>query len=155
MGGRHDPRVDLDRLLATDPLEITVLQDAEQSHLHGGRQVTDLVQEQGAAVGALEPPLARLDGAREAPALVAEELRVDQVRGDRAAVDPDERSGGSNRPRVDRARDHFLAGAGLSEDQDRKIRPRDQLDALEHGAQPSVGAHDRLAGLRAAQPGEE
>ena len=47
------------------------------------------------------------------------------------------------RARVDRARDHLLARAGLAEQQHRHVRRRDELDALHHGAQPGLGADDR------------
>ena len=58
----------------------------------GERQLADLVEEQRAAVGALEPALALRDRAGEAAALVAEQLGVDQLGRDRAAVDAQERA---------------------------------------------------------------
>ena len=54
-------------------------------------ELADLVEEERAAVGLLEPALAPRRGAGERALLVAEELGVDQLRGNRAAVHPPER----------------------------------------------------------------
>ena len=45
---------DADRLLAADPLELAVLQHAQQLGLRRLVQVADFVEEDGAAVGQLE-----------------------------------------------------------------------------------------------------
>jgi len=58
---------------------LAVRQHAQQPHLQVGRHVADLVQEQRAAVGLLEAAAARRLGAGERPALVAEELRLQQI----------------------------------------------------------------------------
>ena len=63
---------------AADALEPAFLEDAEQLGLHGQRNLADLVEEDGAAVGQLEPALALADGAGEGPFLVAEELAFQQ-----------------------------------------------------------------------------
>ena len=57
MRGGDDAHVDVERLAAADALEAAVLQDAQQPHLRRQRQLADLVEEQRAAVGALEPAL--------------------------------------------------------------------------------------------------
>src|SRR5206468_11420247 len=89
------------------------------------RQAPDLVQEPRAAVGELEPALLRLDRAAERAALVAEQLALDQVPGDRGAVDLDERSGRAPRQLVDRVRDQLLAGAVLAGDEHPALRGAD------------------------------
>ena len=61
-------------------------------------------------------PCRCVGGAGEAAALVAEQLGVDQPGRDRAAVHAQERPRRAARARVDRARDHLLARAGLAED---------------------------------------
>ena len=91
VGGGDDPHVDLDGLLAADALELLLLQHAQQLELQAGRHVADLVEEQGAAVGQLEPAELALDGAGEGALLVAEQLGLEQRLGQRAAVDLDER----------------------------------------------------------------
>ena len=56
--GGDDPDVDVHRPLAADADHFAVLHDAQQAHLRGERQLADLVEEQRAAVGLLEPALA-------------------------------------------------------------------------------------------------
>ena len=67
------------------------LQHAQQLDLQLQRHLGDLVEEQRAAVRALEEALVLAVGAGEAALLVAEQLALDQVRRDRAAVDRQER----------------------------------------------------------------
>ena len=69
-------------------------------------------------------------GAGEGPFAMAEQLGLDQRIGDRSAVHRHEWSwaGGDL---VDRAGDDLLAGPGLSLQQDRRVRARDEDDALE------------------------
>ena len=43
--GRHHPHVDLPRLLAPDPVNLSQLDGPKQLRLRGGAQVADLVQE--------------------------------------------------------------------------------------------------------------
>ena len=62
VGGGDDPHVHLDRLGAAHPEEGAALQHPEQLDLGGERDLADLVEEDGAAVGQLEPtqpPLGR------------------------------------------------------------------------------------------------
>ena len=61
-------------------------------------------------------------GAGEAAALVAEELALDEVGGDRAAVDRDHRPRAAPAERVHGLGDQLLAGAALAQDQDRGAR---------------------------------
>ena len=90
------------------------------------------------------PPLAsskrpglRADRAGEGAALVAEELALDQVLGDRRAVDLDERLVAARRVLVQRARDELLAGAALAGDEHGGRRVG---DALEHGVELEDGS---------------
>ena len=69
----------------------TLLQHPQQSRLRVQRHVADLVEEQRAAFGLLEPAGRRV-GAGERAALVAEQLGLDQVARDRRQVDGDERA---------------------------------------------------------------
>ncbi len=71
-------------------LDLPALQGAQQLGLQVQRQLADLVEEEGAAVGLLEGALARVGGAGEGALLVAEELALDELLGDGGAVDGDE-----------------------------------------------------------------
>ena len=118
MGGRDDPHVDLHRLRRADRPHLLLLQHAQQLDLQRQRHVADLVEENGAAAGRLEQPLVVGGRASERTLDVAEQLRLEQLLGDRAAVDRDERLAGARAGPVDGARQQFLAGAALAEDHD-------------------------------------
>ena len=93
MGRGHDADVHAYGPLAADSYHLAILHDAQQPHLRGWRQFADLVEEQGSAIGLLEPAFAARGGAGERALLVAEELRVDELGRDRAAVDAAEGAG--------------------------------------------------------------
>ena len=118
---RDDPHVDLNRHVAADPIELAVGEHPEQARLELGRHVSDLVEEQRAAVGLLETAEAAGLGTGEGPAFVTEQLRLQQLAGNRRGIECDERP---RRPRavpVKRTRDQFLAGARLAGDQHREV----------------------------------
>ena len=73
-----------------DALELVVLQEAEELGLEARGDLRDLVEEQGAAVGGLDPAGLVLDRAGEGAAGVPEELAGQQVLAQRRAVDDDE-----------------------------------------------------------------
>src|SRR5664280_2408749 len=56
--GRQDAGVALNLLPAPDALEALLLEKAQELHLDRGRQLTDLVEEERAAGGGLDVPLA-------------------------------------------------------------------------------------------------
>ncbi len=121
VGGGDDAHIDLGGGDPADPVEGPVGQDPQQPGLKLGGHVADLVEEQGAAVGLLEASLASRLGPGEGPALVAEQLGLQQVAGDGGHI---QRNEGLVRPRavsVQGAGDQFLAGAGLAVDQHRDV----------------------------------
>ena len=118
-----------------DPLELALLQHAEQRDLGLDGQVADLVEEDGAAVGQLEATEAPLRRPGERALLVAEQLRRDELARNGRAIDADEGPRGARRSLVDRARDELLARAGLTGDQHGRIRRRDLGHVGEHRLQ--------------------
>ena len=89
--GRGDqPHVHPDRPVAADALELSLLDHPQELRLQLQRQLADLVEEQRAAVGGLEPPLALGDRPGEGAPLVAEELALDERRRQGGAVRPNE-----------------------------------------------------------------
>ena len=95
--------------------------------------------------GDLEPSGAVFLRVGERALLVAEELRLEQRLGDRAQVDVHERLAGARRRAMDGARDQFLAGAVLAEDQHRRVGARDLLDVAEQAAAIAGELADDLA----------
>ena len=96
------------------------------------------------------PVLAR-ERAREGAFLVAEQLAVDDVGGDRLAVEREQRALGAQAGGVDRAGDGFLAGAGLADDQDRQAVARGLGGDRQRGAEFGRGADQLLERQRAAR----
>ena len=108
-------------------------------------------------MGLLEDPLASAHRTRECPALVSEQLGLEQRGRDRRAVEDHEGAGGAGPLLVQRLGEDLFAGPGLALDDHRDGRVREALaqrvEAPHLGAgadQPSeAGAHGqrgRLAG---------
>ena len=113
------------RTRGSDALELPFLQHAEKLHLNLLWQITDLVQEDRAAVGQLETPLPRRHGARECAFLMTEQLAFDQRRRKRGAVDTHQRTGMPPAPLVQRAGEQFLASPRRTQQQHARIRRGD------------------------------
>jgi len=112
-----------------------ILQHAQQFHLRGGCEFSDFIQEDGSAIRELKLADAPLGRAGEGAAFVSEKLGLQQCLRDRSAVDLDHALRRARTVSVNGARDHFLAGSGLTLDQDRGIGRRrlaDQLVELLH-----------------------
>ncbi|EDM76062.1 hypothetical protein PPSIR1_06828 [Plesiocystis pacifica SIR-1] len=136
VGRADDPDVRADRGGPADALELPVLEHAQQLALEGQGQLADLVDEQRAPVGDLE--LARRGPVRprERPALVAEQLVLDQRLGQGGAVDLDEGLLAPRRVDVHRPGDELLAGPALAGDQHGRVGARGLADDgvdLAHG----------------------
>ena len=116
-----------------------------------GAHVADFVEEDRAAVGLLELADLLLGRAGERALLVAEQLRLDQLLGNRGAVDLHEPLAAAQAVAVDRARDQLLAGAALAEQQDGGVGRRGALDRVpdlpqrRRSRRPSGGALRRRA----------
>ena len=113
MRGGDDAHVALARDVAADALVDSFLQDAQQLHLHRQAHVADLVEEQRAALGDLEAALAGGDRAGERALLVAEQFGLEQLGGNGAAVDGDERTLAARAERMDGARGDLLSRTGF------------------------------------------
>src|ERR1700722_10299720 len=121
IGRRDDSRIDVNRTLAADALEVLLLQEAQELGLEGGGQVGDLVEENAAAVSRLETAGLVLDCASECAAHVPEQFTLEQFFGERGAIDDDERLAQAPAPSMDLPRDDVLAGAALPRQQDSRV----------------------------------
>ena len=125
VGGGDDPDVGPHRSLAAQRIELAFLDHAQQLHLGVQGHVADLVEEDRTAVGQLELALASLGtGAGEGAGLVAEELGLDQVLVDRAAVQPDEGAVAAPAAVVDALAEDLLADARFSAEQHGRVGAR-------------------------------
>src|SRR5207302_1749368 len=84
---RDDPDVGPDCVRAPDALERLLLEHAQELRLEVERQVADLVQEERAVVRELEAPDPSRDGTGERAPLVAEQLALEEARGDGRTVE--------------------------------------------------------------------
>ena len=150
VGGAEDADVDPERLVLAHAADLAGLEEPQQLDLHALVELADLVEEERAAVGDLEEPLAVGIGAGEGPLAMAEELALDQVLGQGAAVDRDERAAGAIALVVEAARDQLLAGAGLAQDHDGGVGGGDRVDQaadLLHGRCLADQKRSSLGGL--------
>src|SRR6266699_2008503 len=149
VGGGEDADVDLERAVAAHPLELALLEHAQDLRLRLERHVADLVEEERAAVSDLELPLARRDRPREGALLVAEELALDQLARERSAVHLDERLRAPRPVVVERVGDQLLAGAARAADEDREIGVRHLADHVEDALHPRALADQASEAIRA------
>ena len=122
VGGRHDAHVHGDGGGASDAADLALLYDAQELGLHLGGQLADVVEEQGAAAGLLEPALVAAAGVGEGSRLVAEQLVLHQARGQGGAVQGHEGTLPAPAEVVQGAHHQLLAGAALALHQDRGLR---------------------------------
>jgi hypothetical protein len=128
----NNAHVDLSRAVIPDALVLTLLQHAQQFGLHLNWQVTNFVKENGSPVGRLKAPRPIADRSREGATHVPEKLALEHLARDCAAVDFDERSRRAGAQPVHFLRQQLLAGAGLADDEHRRVGGRHRLDLLQH-----------------------
>ena len=116
--GRNDADVDGVTPIEADGADLTGREHAVEHLLRLLGHAADLVEDQRAAVGLDQLADLCRECAREGAFLMAEQLAVDDVRGDSLAVERQQRALGAETGAMDRAGDGFLAGARLADDQD-------------------------------------
>jgi hypothetical protein len=150
VGRRHHPHVDV--LLEGPPTGLTFFSCSTRRSLTWSARDSSPISSRNSV-----PPSASrtrpgfgLDRAGERALGVAEQLALEQVVGDRAAVDRDERPGGAA-ALVQRPRHQLLAGAGLAADQHGLLGRRHPRDRRAHAAHRRAVADQRgdlaVAGL--------
>ena len=117
MGGRHQAHVDLDLALPAQAHQRALLQRAQQLGLHGQRQLANLVQKDGAAVGLLKPARTGCTGAGECAFFIAKQFGLKQRIRNGRAVDLDEGPVAPPAGQVHGAREQLLARARLAQQQ--------------------------------------
>src|SRR5213594_466079 len=74
--GGNDPHINLNYSLSAEPLDLSLLNDAQQIRLHVERKLTDFIQEDRAAIPFFEQSFLLGDRARESSSFIAEELTL-------------------------------------------------------------------------------
>ena len=128
--------------VAPTGMRLALLEHAQQLHLQRRRHLADLVEEEAPAARRGEEALLVPDGAGEGSLHVPEQLALEQVLRQRAAVDRQERPVGPAGQVVDVPGDDLLAGAALALDQHRRVGRRHVLGELEH-LDEALGLPDR------------
>ena len=133
----NQPEGRLDWPVTANPLDLALLDRAQQLRLQIQSQVANFVEEERAAVGPLELADLLAHGAGERALLVAEQHRLDELLRDRREVHGDERAIGRLALAMQAPREELLAGAALAQDQDGRRKARhatDEVDDFVHGA---------------------
>ncbi len=85
--GRDDAHVHLNQLATAQPLDDTLLQEAQQLRLQRQRHVANLIEKQHTAVGGLDLAERLFHRAREGATLIPEQLALQERLGNGGAVD--------------------------------------------------------------------
>ena len=141
---RHgdDPHPDVDLAPPPHAAEPSGLQHPQQLRLQIEGQLADLVEDQRAPRGFLEPTRAARPGAGEGAPLVAKQLAFCQLPRQRAAVHRDERTLRVGAELVQRAGEQLLAGSALSAEEHRHAGGGDQPGARDCRPQRRVFTDD-------------
>ena len=124
--------VQFDGTPTTDALDFALLQYAQQLGLQAEIHFRDFVQQQSAAVGLFELAGLALNGTSEGALLMAEQRRLKHILGDGGAVNGDKGFGRTRRLLMNVARQHLLAGAAFTADQNGGIGGRHLARQRQH-----------------------
>src|SRR5712692_6682202 len=142
-------------LRAAQPAHDALLEDAQELGLEVHRHLDDLVEQERAAVGLFQEAGLVGGGAGEGALRVAEELRLDEIPGQRRAVDLDPRPLAARAALVQRVRDQLLAGAALADDQHVGVGLGDRRHRLHHAPHPGRLPEDLAVGDLLDEPAAE
>ncbi len=115
MRSHQHAHVHANGLVSSHSLDFAFLQHAQQFRLHGHRHVANLVQKQRAAIRLLEFPCMFRGCPGERALLVPKQLRLDQFRRHRRAVQRHKRIFAPRRFLMNRARHQLLARPGFAQ----------------------------------------
>src|SRR5579862_4162009 len=128
MSSRDHANIDFLCARAPQPLELTLLQGAQQFRLKLQRDVADFVQENRTSVRQLEPAYFLRNRAGECASFMPEQFAFEQTCRDRGAVQFDKVPFLAMTAIVNGAREKFLASAGLAQQKHGRIAGGDGFD---------------------------
>ena len=120
--GRDHAHVHWDLFVAPHGPHFLFLQHAQQLRLHFQRKLADFVEEDCAAVRCMKKAGLRLQGSRERPFFMAEQLAFHQRRDKRTAIHGHKRHLRERPAKMNRARDELFARAAFTGDQHGRAR---------------------------------
>jgi hypothetical protein len=140
----HEAHVDAMGAPASEALEFLFLQNTEELRLQCQGDIPYFVKKQSSFVGQLETANLLCDRACKGPSLVAEEFTLEQVEGNRSAVELNQGLAAAGTRVVNCVSDEFLAGARLSLNENCRVRRRNSLDLIENSSKSRAVADDLL-----------
>ena len=117
VGGGENASFEGYGMSSADAFELSLLKDSQKLGLHGRRELTDFVKEEGSICGGLKFAFSCTDGSCECALLMSEELAFDEGFGDCGAVDSDEGVFAPRAVLMNGTCDDFFAGAALAADE--------------------------------------
>lgn len=148
VGGCDDARIDGDVAGPAEPAERVLLEKTQQLGLQVKGHLADLVEKDRSVLRQFEQPLFATLRVGEGTLFEAEQFALQQILGDRGAVDLDESLAPPVTELMQGARHQFLAGPAFPGDQHGTVsRSRDQADAFAYLAH-CLAVADHLRQLR-------
>jgi hypothetical protein len=135
IGRGNDPNIGAQSVAAAQALELFFLEDPQKLRLQFQWKIADLIQEQRALVGSLEPSDGLRHGAGECALFATEELALQQGIRYRRATECDKAILAPGAALVNRAGDHFLAGPGLALYEDGRVDRCNHVDIIEQNTE--------------------
>ncbi len=130
VGGCYQAHIHPVFAVRAQALQLAALQHAQQLGLHRQWQLTDFVEEQGAAIGQFELAAALAMGTGEGTAHMAEQFAFHQGIGQGGTVEADQRFVGAVAGLVQGLGHQLLADTGLTGDKHGQVAATDQADFL-------------------------
>ena len=150
IGGGDQPHVHPDRLRSSQPLELLVLQNAQQFGLQLQRNISNFVEQQSPLIRQFQSADLLAHRSGEGSLLVAEQLAFQQSRGNGGAVHLDEAALLAPAHVVNHPRYAFFAGPGFPGDQDGGIGVGDGGRVLQYTFQGWAVTDDIVGPVRGA-----
>ena len=144
MRRRDKANVNMNGLVASQPLELLFLQRAQQLWLQFQTNVANFIQEQRAAIGNFKAAAFLQQSASERTLLMSEQFAFDKPGWNSSAIETYERSVSSWTEVMDCARNQFFPGARLAVQQDSRSGRGDNLYLVKDFTQSGALAYEIL-----------
>ena len=131
MSRGYNPNIHVLGPRAAQPLELSLLQDAQELRLQLQWNVANFIQKQRSLVRQLNPANLLNDCTGKSAALVAKQFAFEQAAGNSSTIDLYERAVLAVAAIVNRTRDEFLAGSRLSQKEHGRIAWSHHVDEIQ------------------------